>query len=158
MGKDVSAVAGRIAPRPTAIADCVARWVRLATKPCTRNAVRRILGRLVWPGRPGNTAPFLAKHASVGAQGAQVGAPYAAGHDGRNIGGPPWRRRGADGNRHALQTPFREHRSYTWTRRRPMGSVHGAPVGARGTPYPALPDLGDQPAEHGVVGSGGGHG
>ena len=31
-------------------------------------------------------------------------------------------------------------------------------VGARGSPYPALPGLGDQPAERGVVGSGGGHG
>ena len=49
---DVSAAAGRITPRPTAGADCVARWVRLATKPCTRNAVRRIPGCLVWPGRP----------------------------------------------------------------------------------------------------------
>ena len=55
-GKDVSAAAGGIASRPTVVADCVARWVRLATRPCTQNAVRRILGRLVWLGRPGNTA------------------------------------------------------------------------------------------------------
>ena len=55
MGKDVGAGAGRIAPRPTAIADCIARWVHLATRPCTGDAVRRILGRLVWLGRPRNT-------------------------------------------------------------------------------------------------------
>ena len=59
IGIDVSAAAGRIASRPTAIADCFTRWVRLATKLCTRNAVRRVPGRLVWLGRPGNTASPL---------------------------------------------------------------------------------------------------
>ena len=62
MGKDVGAGAGRIAPRPTAIADRIARWVRLATRPCITNAVIRIQGRLEWLGRPGNTAsPFWAR-------------------------------------------------------------------------------------------------
>ena len=61
MAKHMSAAVGRSAPQPTAIADCVARWVGLVTHPCTRNAVRRILGRLVWLGRPRNTAsPFWA--------------------------------------------------------------------------------------------------
>ena len=56
MGKTVNAQAGRIQPRPVAVADCVARWMRLAVAPPTQVSLRRLLGRLVWLGRPGNTA------------------------------------------------------------------------------------------------------
>ena len=56
MGKTVNTQAGRIQPRLVAVADCVARWVRLAVTPLTHVALRRLLGCLVWLGRPGNTA------------------------------------------------------------------------------------------------------
>ena len=35
MGKTMHAKAGRIQPKPVAVADCVARWVRLAVAPMT---------------------------------------------------------------------------------------------------------------------------
>ena len=56
MGKAGNAQAGRIQPRPVAVADCVARWIRLAVTPLTQVSLKRLLGRLVWLGRPGNTA------------------------------------------------------------------------------------------------------
>ena len=39
-----------------AVADRVVRWVRMAVAPLTMVALRRLLGRLVWLGKPGNTA------------------------------------------------------------------------------------------------------
>ena len=54
-GKTVNAQAGRIQPRPVAVADCVVRWVRMAVAPVTRVSLTRLLGRLVWLGRSGNT-------------------------------------------------------------------------------------------------------
>ena len=36
MGKTVNAQAGRIQPRPVVVADCVARWIRLAVEPVTQ--------------------------------------------------------------------------------------------------------------------------
>ena len=56
MGKTVNAQAGRIQPRPVAVADCVTRWIHMAVAPVTRVSLRRLPGRLVWLGRPGNTA------------------------------------------------------------------------------------------------------
>ena len=56
MGKTVNTQASRIQPRPIAVADCVTRWIRLAMVPLTQVSLRRLLGRLVWLGRPGHTA------------------------------------------------------------------------------------------------------
>ena len=56
MGKTVNAQAGRIQPRPVAVADCVTRWIQMAVAPVTRVSLRQLLGRLVWLGRPGSTA------------------------------------------------------------------------------------------------------
>ena len=56
MGKTVNTEAGRIQPIPLAVADCVARWIHLAVAPLTQVSRRRLLGRLVWLGRPGNTS------------------------------------------------------------------------------------------------------
>ena len=50
MGKTVNAQAGKIQPKPVAVADCVARWIRLAVTPLTLVALKRLLGRLVWRG------------------------------------------------------------------------------------------------------------
>ena len=56
MGKTLNAQVGRIQPRPVAVADCVTRWIRLAVAPLTQVSLRRLLGRPVWLGRPGNKA------------------------------------------------------------------------------------------------------
>ena len=40
---------------PLGMADCLTRWIRLAVAPLTQVSLRRLLGRLVWLGRPGNT-------------------------------------------------------------------------------------------------------
>ena len=56
MVKTVNAQAGRIQPRPVAVADCVTRWICLAVAPLTQVSLRRLLGRVVWLGRPGNRA------------------------------------------------------------------------------------------------------
>ena len=53
MGKDVNAVAGRSALQLIAIAGCVSRWVCLATRPCTQNAVGLWLGFVGHVPRPG---------------------------------------------------------------------------------------------------------
>ena len=56
MGKTVNAQAGRIQPIPVAAADFVARWICVAVTPLTQVSLRRLLGRVVWVGRPGNIA------------------------------------------------------------------------------------------------------
>ena len=77
MGKTVNAQAGRIHPRPVAVANCVVRWICMAVAPVTRVSLRRLLGRLVWLGRPSNTTAafwsgvrMAAFWAVMGAQGA----------------------------------------------------------------------------------------
>ena len=54
MGKDVDLKGRRVAPAASAVAAVVAAWVRLALKPYTYVALRRLLGKLGWLGRPGN--------------------------------------------------------------------------------------------------------
>ena len=54
MGKDVDLRGRRVAPAASAVAAVVAAWVRLALKPYTYVALRRLLGKLGWLGRPGN--------------------------------------------------------------------------------------------------------
>ena len=54
MGKDVDLSGRRVAPAASAVAAVVAAWVRLALKPYTYVALRRLLGKLGWLGRPGN--------------------------------------------------------------------------------------------------------
>ena len=54
MGKDVDLRGRRVAPAASAVAAAVAAWVRLALKPYTYVALRRLLGKFGWSGRPGN--------------------------------------------------------------------------------------------------------
>ena len=54
MGKDVDLRGRRVAPAASAVAAVVAAWVRLALKPYTDVALRQLLGKLGWLGRPGN--------------------------------------------------------------------------------------------------------
>ena len=54
MGKDVDLRGRRVAPAASAVAAVVAAWVRLALKPYTYVALRRLLGKIGWLGRPGN--------------------------------------------------------------------------------------------------------
>ena len=54
MGKDVDLSGRRVTPAASAVAAVVAAWVRLALKPYTYVALRRLLGKLGWLGRPGN--------------------------------------------------------------------------------------------------------
>ena len=71
MGKTVNAQVGKIQPTPVAVADCVVRWIRMAVAQVTRVSLTRLLGRLVWLGRPGNTAAafWSGARAEVGTQG-----------------------------------------------------------------------------------------
>ena len=59
MGKTVNAQAGRIHPRPVVVAGGVVRWIHMAVARLTRVSLRRLLGRLVWLGRPGNIAALF---------------------------------------------------------------------------------------------------
>ena len=54
MGKDVDLAGCRVAPAASAVAAVVAAWVKLALRPYTYIALRRLLGRIGWLGRPGN--------------------------------------------------------------------------------------------------------
>ena len=54
MGKDVDLAGCRVAPAASAVAAVVAAWVRLALRPYTYVALRRLLGKIGWLGRPGN--------------------------------------------------------------------------------------------------------
>ena len=59
MGKTVSAQASRMQPRPVAVANRVVECVRMVVVRGTRVSLRRLLGRLVCFGRPGNTEAAL---------------------------------------------------------------------------------------------------
>ena len=54
MGKDVDLAGCRVAPAASAVAAVVAAWVKLALRPYTYVALRRLLGKIGWLGRPGN--------------------------------------------------------------------------------------------------------
>ena len=54
MGKDVDLAGCRVAPAASTVAAVVAAWVKLALRPYTYVALRRLLGKIGWLGRPGN--------------------------------------------------------------------------------------------------------
>ena len=73
MGKDVDLSGRRVAPAASAVAAVVAAWVRLALKPYTYVALRRLLGKLGWLGRPGNLGGAFWQVPGPGCAGARAG-------------------------------------------------------------------------------------
>ena len=61
MGKRLNLLDPRIAPSHSVLADVVAPWIKFSLKPYHYKSLGRLLGRIVWMGRPGNISrPFLA--------------------------------------------------------------------------------------------------
>ena len=136
------------------VVDCDTRWVRLATRPCARSGTRSSASWGAFRGwdkrgtrchlsgqvrELGYTSPNAARHGGEATRGsgggvARMGTVMASGHPSR--GAALVRGRGGD----------------------PVGSINGRLVGAGGSPYQALPHLGDRPADRGVVGCDGGYG
>ena len=86
MGKDVDLAGCRVAPAASAVAAVVAAWVKLALRPYTYVALRRLLGKIGWLGRPGNLGGcFLAGAPVLAALGPALGLAHTGSSGARSL-------------------------------------------------------------------------
>ena len=86
MGKDVDLAGCRVAPAASAVAAVVAAWVKLALRPYTYVALRRLLGKIGWLGRPGNLGGVLSGGCPVmAALGPALGLAHTGGSGARSL-------------------------------------------------------------------------